>query len=349
MRDPASEERTDDGFTTVQDLVLANVPADAPAPSFLPYIGDYVHLLAVGRDFHGIFSANNTPDLANFPNGVTYQRNANFVTKTLLGTNNQTPVNVSIDPFFFKVEAERKAAFQYAAKFVCGKSDGRVLAPGTYFTAINVHNPGEQDVVFRKKVAIALPNEKPGPVSRFFEAKLRPDEALEIDCADILRHAATGGDFLKGFVVLDSDVELDVVAVYTAAGANRLIETLEIERVPARERKAAGRADLLPVPTGPGDVGFCRRDQRGNLLVTIRNQGAADAPASTTTVEFAPSGLVSVPTPAIPAGTSVDLAPVAMPAACFAPDCRFRITADSVNVVDETDETNNRADGRCLG
>jgi hypothetical protein len=60
-------ERTDDEFTTIQDAVLAVVPADAPAPAFLPYIGDYVHLLAVGRDFYGIFSANNTPDMATSP------------------------------------------------------------------------------------------------------------------------------------------------------------------------------------------------------------------------------------------------------------------------------------------
>ena len=51
--------------------------------------------------FYGIFSANNKPDLANFPNGVKYQRNANFATHTLLNLNN-VPVSNSIDPFFFK-------------------------------------------------------------------------------------------------------------------------------------------------------------------------------------------------------------------------------------------------------
>ncbi len=58
--------------------------------------------MAVGNDFYGIFSANNTPDKANFPGGVGYQRNSNFTTRTLLGVNGVTPVNVSIDPFFFK-------------------------------------------------------------------------------------------------------------------------------------------------------------------------------------------------------------------------------------------------------
>ena len=37
------------------------------------------------------------------PSGVTYQRNANFATQTLLNTNNITPVAVSIDPFFFSI------------------------------------------------------------------------------------------------------------------------------------------------------------------------------------------------------------------------------------------------------
>jgi hypothetical protein len=225
-------ERTDDGFATIQDLVLATVPASAPVVSFLPYIGDYVHLMAVGRDFYGIFSANNTPDLANFPNGVVYQRNANFVTKTLLSTDNVTQVQVSIDPFFFKVEADKK--FQYAVKFVCGKSDERVVARGTYFTAINVHNPTNQRVAFHKKFAIALPEEKAGPVSRFFDAKLGPDEAFEIDCPDIVRRTHYEASFLKGFAVIVTDVELDVVAVYTAAGATGHVETLGLERVSPR-------------------------------------------------------------------------------------------------------------------
>jgi hypothetical protein len=59
--------------------------------------------MAVGRNFYGIFSANNMPNKANFPNGVVYQRNANFNTHTLLNVDNVTPVRVSVDPFFFKV------------------------------------------------------------------------------------------------------------------------------------------------------------------------------------------------------------------------------------------------------
>ena len=98
-------ERTSDAFAHVDDKILATTPAAQPVspPGQFPYLGDYAHMLAVGRDFYGIFCANNTPDHANFPQGVTFQRNADFTTKQLLNLDGTTPVAISIDPFFFKV------------------------------------------------------------------------------------------------------------------------------------------------------------------------------------------------------------------------------------------------------
>ncbi len=103
-------ERSGNAFTTFTTDVLANTPANTPAPQFLPYLGDYMDMKSPGKDFYGIFSANNTPDTANFPLGVTYQRNANFATHVLLAADGVTPVNTSIDPFFFcltELEADR--------------------------------------------------------------------------------------------------------------------------------------------------------------------------------------------------------------------------------------------------
>lgn len=94
-------ERTGNEFTSFMTTVLANVPANAPPAQFLPYLGDYMDMKSPGKDFYGIFSANNTPALANFPSGVTYQRNANFGTQTLFAADGITPVAASIDPFFF--------------------------------------------------------------------------------------------------------------------------------------------------------------------------------------------------------------------------------------------------------
>jgi len=71
------------------------------------YMGDYLHLMAVGKDFYGVFSASNYPDSANFPEGVTYQRNADFDARHRLWDttlNGDTiVVTPSIDPFFFHV------------------------------------------------------------------------------------------------------------------------------------------------------------------------------------------------------------------------------------------------------
>ncbi|MEV7027695.1 hypothetical protein [Kitasatospora sp. NPDC093558] len=81
---------------------LHQAPANVPdSGGQLPYLGDYIRLLAVGSDFYGVFAGNNTPDNANFPVGVSYQRNADFTTHQLLDVDGTPGVQISIDPFFF--------------------------------------------------------------------------------------------------------------------------------------------------------------------------------------------------------------------------------------------------------
>jgi hypothetical protein len=99
-------EVSDNGFVSgFVTYVLAITPTNTPAPAnvMATYLGDYIKLLTVGEDFHGIFCAGNEPVTANFPSGVTYQRNANWATQTLLGNDGVTPVPTSIDPFFFRL------------------------------------------------------------------------------------------------------------------------------------------------------------------------------------------------------------------------------------------------------
>jgi hypothetical protein len=95
-------ELTSDGWATaVTPLVLQTAPSTTPTATFWPYIGDYIRILAVGSSFYGVFCGNNTPNMANFPNGVTYQRAADWTTHRLLSTDGVTVVAPSIDPFFF--------------------------------------------------------------------------------------------------------------------------------------------------------------------------------------------------------------------------------------------------------
>jgi hypothetical protein len=230
-------------------------------------------------------------------------------------------------------------SLQYAAKFMCGTSGGESMAPGSYYTSVNVHNPGGETVVFRKKFAVALPGENAGPVSNFFTAKLCYDQAFEIECSDIVTRSQSASPYVEGFVVLESDAELDVVAAYSAAHQNGDVETLEIAHVQPRRISPSLKPDLIP-------VAGCQR-KGSQLLVTIRNQGTADAPPSTTRLDFGPAGAVDTSTPPVPANGSVEIL-VNAPQSC-ATSCRFRITVDVSDQVDESDETNNVVDSTCIG
>jgi len=239
--------------------------------------------------------------------------------------------------------------FRYAVKFICGKSDGSLVAPGTYWTAINVRNSGSNRVAISKRMCIALPSEKPGPVTRTFDAALGPNEAFEIDNRDIFGHIDRPGDFAKGFVVIDCATELDVVSVYSAAGSTHQIETLFLERAPYR-RMTDPLADLVPVPDA--NQSFCKRNAKGDLVVTVKNQGTGTAGPCTTRVDFGKFGVVDKPTPALapaPAPDStVDIA-FPIPFGAFDPDCEFQIIVDVNNVVSESSEGNNRGNGTCIG
>lgn len=95
--------RSLNGGADWSSFVLTDTPANVPVADFSPYLGDYDSLLAVDKDFYGIFSASNVPDQSHFPNGVQFQRNADFASRRLLGSDGASTVRPSIDPFFFRV------------------------------------------------------------------------------------------------------------------------------------------------------------------------------------------------------------------------------------------------------
>jgi hypothetical protein len=135
-----------------------------------------------------------------------------------------------------------RTVFQYAVKVVCGevgvKETSAPVAPGRYWTATNVHNPDERnDVPLGWKLAIAQPG-KQGPISTYQQLTLGPDGALEIDCGMVMKVAKPlyGNAFVKGFVVIESPSELDVVAVYTGSqGGIAPLTVFHTERVQARK------------------------------------------------------------------------------------------------------------------
>ena len=145
-------------------------------------------------------------------------------------------------------EQPAPAGFAYAAKIVCGvqkdPKDMR-LARGFYATAINIHNPNADAVNFSKKLALTFPPEqqKPGKVLPIAEDRLRPDEALEVDCNDVRRRLFPNdfpGPYIKGFVVIQSKASLDVTAVYSTASLDsrgQVAEHTSIDVEQIRERR----------------------------------------------------------------------------------------------------------------
>ena len=118
-----------------------------------------------------------------------------------------------------------------------------VLVPGVYLTAINIRNPTRNRIQIAKHALQTVP-ERDLPefveqtlLPRRVEDNLRMGEGVEVDCVDILflltqrqavgdviaipsftvedRLQALKRDFVKGFVVIESELELDVVGVYT--------------------------------------------------------------------------------------------------------------------------------------
>jgi len=107
-------------------------------------------------------------------------------------------------------------------------------------------------------------------------------------------------------------------------------------------------SDLVPFTESSGPVGFCNLDSQGKLVIIVKNQGTASAPASHTLVEFFPGGQFLLSTPAITEGASAALEPLAIPANSWNPDSDFLIIVDYNNEVNEANEDNNNADGRCI-
>lgn len=138
-----------------------------------------------------------------------------------------------------KVRARAAAprfAYQYAVKFLCtsnipGTSQTTTsLLPGSYATVVNVHNPNAAAVGFRMKLASAS-----GDISGFIKGELKSDQATKVDCSQLGKFGPQPIHGFEGFLVIESPLSLDVVAVYTAAGDTGKVASIDVEDI--RERR----------------------------------------------------------------------------------------------------------------
>ena len=147
-------------------------------------------------------------------------------------------------------------SFMYTVKFTCVNEVGPATVvgvegpfePAAYRTAVNLHNPQGFPVDFTKKAVIARGQGlRRGQISKKVKETLLPDEALAVNCVNIselLKGPGQLGDqpVGDGFVIIESDVELDVVAVYTQlfidheiAGLKNIVLQGPIADLPASE------------------------------------------------------------------------------------------------------------------
>jgi hypothetical protein len=248
--------------------------------------------------------------------------------------------------------------FNYSSKFVCVPEVGPVggaLVPQNYSTAVNVHNPHSSNITFLKKAVIAQSeDERRGIISEFVQDRLEPDEALSIDCTDIvglfnmttMTSPSTVGD---GFVVLNSNHTLDVSAVYTTR------DSIDVENIQPTTMNDTDDTNMqlpdltirLPERTSvrcSSLGGFCTH------IVPVQIINLASTPVINpfqvrVSADNGMSRTLDVPSLSGNGVTTAlaNLAPPGQRFSCYDPDCRVEGTVDSSSVIAESNEMNNRA------
>lgn len=208
-------ELTHSDFASITTHFLANTPAATPVKGPDPYLGDYLFMMTVGQTFYGIFSANNTPDKANFPNNVAYQRNANFSTKTLLAVDNVTPVSVSIDPFFFKVAPKAGAV---ATAIANSGSFGNVCLGSFVDELLTINNNGSGPLLISDITSSSVDFLPPGVLS--YPLEVGPGDSIDV----IVRFqpASAGPHFATITIISNDPASPHKVAVSGVAQTPRL-------------------------------------------------------------------------------------------------------------------------------
>jgi hypothetical protein len=221
----------------------------------------------------------------------------------------------------------------FPVKYVCGETQpGERLVQATYATVINVLNLSK----FRIRIGWWF-SPAPGAGIPGAQALIDGHGSLYMDCPFIIRNlrifGVEVGSFTEGFIAIEdlNDAATERTPTRVAAVYSSLHK--QVHNLP----------DLLPRQT---ERSYCRLDAEGRLIVTIRNQGEADAPASTTRIALAGGEAFDRSTPALAVGAEANLEPVPIPRS--EGTLVFTITADAMGVIREMNEPNNTAIGTCL-
>jgi hypothetical protein len=223
----------------------------------------------------------------------------------------------------------------FPVKYACGETrPADTLAPGSYRTVINVLNLSR----FQSRVGWIFSSGSGGAGFEGASALIPRYGSFSMDCPFIIRNLqAQGlevGPFAEGFITIVDLNDNDGDAENTPTRVTALYSALH--------KQVHNLPDLLPIRR---EQTWCRRDSQRRLIVTIANQGEANAPASTTRIAITSGNSFNRVTPALTPGTQADLAPIPVPTG--EGTFTFTITADVPDVIREMNETNNSAIGSC--
>lgn len=217
--------------------------------------------------------------------GVTQSNNfpiANPFQSVYAGSGDGYVVKISAPP---QIEAHH----EYPAKFVCGEQsilNNYRLLQGVYGTTINIHNPNDTLNRYYAKLALSYPPiaREPGGIYTIGVDQLQYDQAIKIDCDRVRRELFPQGfpsGNIEGFVVLQSELPLDIAGVYTSGfrGRRRInTSSIDIEYIPERDidRVVSLVADIKIVKTAR--VGrFATSGTPVDFNISITNDGPISA------------------------------------------------------------------------
>jgi hypothetical protein len=139
--------------------------------------------------------------------------------------------------------------FIYSVKFICGVQNAphdrqlcTSVRQGAYATEINIHNFNRDQAEIEKRVLLLIHNDEPvgrepqvAKAKRFDKIVLPQDTATMDDCCVLTEKLKlTPGSLNVGFLELVSNVELNVVAVYTATDLKSASVSIDVETISAR-------------------------------------------------------------------------------------------------------------------
>ncbi len=251
----------------------------------------------------------------------------------------------------------------YPVKITCVPHFGPAspaLMPAKYRTAVNVHNPWDMPANIEKWVTLSPPQGNPSIMSEHVTEVLNPWWAFDVDCKHMKNDfiwpttaelKVPGG---KGFMVIKSDKELDVVAIYTSRAEGGTTSTgvgtsIDVEYIKPHKRTEMPSVALpdLTVKIAPNNESIIENCPTASTCefdvpFRISNIGPVAAGPFDLLLDADPSYSTVISYGGLAAGADInDTFRFGPGASCHDPDCTTSAKVDNSNTVPESDETNN--------